>query len=39
MTCRFSTEERAILAEATEEARKGQHTTHQDFKKEMMSWL
>ncbi len=38
--CRFSKAEmRAILAEATAEARSGQGTSHEDFKREMASWL
>ena len=38
--CQFSKEEmQALLADSTAEARRGQYTTHEDFKKEMESWL
>ena len=38
--CQFSKAEmKSILAESTEEARKGMGTSHEDFKREMASWL
>jgi hypothetical protein len=38
--CQFSTDEmRSILAEAAQEAREGNGTTHADFKREAASWL
>lgn len=38
--CQFSKEEmRTMLSESTAEARKGQGTLHEDFKREMSSWL
>ena len=38
--CRFTKAEmRSILAEATAEARSGQGTSHEDFKREMATWL
>lgn len=38
--CQFSKEEmRTMLAESTAEARRGQGTLHEDFKREMASWL
>ena len=38
--CQFSKAEmQAMLAESTAEARSGQCTSHEDFKREMASWL
>ena len=38
--CQFSKEEMfSILSESTDEARKGARTSHEDFKREMASWL
>ncbi len=38
--CQFSKEEmRDMLAESTAEARRGMGTSHEDFKREMASWL
>ena len=38
--CRFSKKEmRDILAQSTAEARTGDGTLHEDFKREMASWL
>lgn len=38
--CQFSKEEMfSILSESTDEARKGAATSHEDFKREMASWL
>ena len=38
--CRFSQDEmRDMLAQSTAEARTGGGTTHEDFKREMASWL
>ena len=38
--CRFTKEEmKEMLAESTAEARKGMGTSHEDFKREMASWL
>ena len=38
--CQFSKEEmRDMLAESTAEARRGMGTSHEDFKREMESWL
>ena len=38
--CQFSKDEmKTILAESTAEARSGQGTSHEDFKREMASWL
>ena len=38
--CQFSKEEmKAMLAESAAEARKGLGTSHEDFKREMASWL
>ena len=38
--CRFSKEEmKAMLSESTAEARRGLGTSHEDFKREMASWL
>ena len=36
---RLTTNIRKMLAEATAEARKGMGTSHEDFKREMASWL
>lgn len=38
--CQFSKKEmKAMLSESTDEARKGAGTSHEDFKREMASWL
>ena len=38
--CQFSKEEmKAMLADSTDEARSGQGTSHEDFKREIASWL
>ena len=38
--CQFTKEEmKALLAESTDEARRGMGTSHEDFKREMASWL
>ena len=38
--CQFSKKEMlSILSESTDEARKGAGTSHEDFKREMASWL
>lgn len=38
--CEFSKEEmKVLLAESTAEARQGMGTSHEDFKREMASWL
>lgn len=38
--CRFSKDEmQSLLAESTAEARKGMGISHEDFKREMTSWL
>ena len=38
--CQFTKDEmKAMLAESTVEARKGIGTSHEDFKREMASWL
>lgn len=38
--CQFSKKEMSsILSESTAEARKGAGTSHEDFKREMASWL
>lgn len=38
--CEFSKEEmKAMLAESTDEARRGLGTSHEDFKREIASWL
>lgn len=38
--CQFTKDEmRTILAESVAEARSGQGTLHEDFKREMASWL
>ena len=36
---RLTTNIRKMLAESTAEARKGRGTSHEDFKREMASWL
>ena len=38
--CRFTKEEmRSMLADSAEEARRGIGTSHEDFKREMATWL
>lgn len=38
--CQFANDEmKAMLADSTAEARRGQYTKHEDFKQEVASWL